>query len=184
VTEWNAQSTDWRTGLFAGGYLNVMERSADVVQIATPALFLRRTDATAWDNAFINHDHLSWFAAPNYVVMKLYYDHFQPFRVGCDAPEGLNVSATRSADGAKVVVKVVNAGDAAVSSAIEMDSSYAARSAKAWRVEAGLNDRNTLADPKRIAPKEMKATLSRNQIEMEFPPRSVTVIEVNGRLTQ
>jgi alpha-N-arabinofuranosidase len=184
VTEWNAQSTDWRTGLFAGGYLNVMERSADVVQIATPALFLRRVDAPAWDNAFINHDHLSWFPAPNYVVMKLYYDHFQPLRIGCDAPEGLNVSATRSADGTRVVVKVVNAGEQTSAASIEMDDSYAARSAQAWRVEAALDDRNTLRTPARIAPQVLKVSVSRNSLRMDFPPRSVTVIEVRGRLTQ
>ena len=74
VTEWNAQSTDWRTGLFAGGILNVMER-LEVVEMASPALLLRRVDAPAWDNAFINHDYRSWFPAPNYVVMKLYRDH-------------------------------------------------------------------------------------------------------------
>jgi len=32
-----------------------MER-VGTVQMASPALFLRRVDAPAWDNAFINHD--------------------------------------------------------------------------------------------------------------------------------
>jgi alpha-N-arabinofuranosidase len=184
VTEWNAQSTDWRTGLFAGGYLNVMERSADVVKVATPALFLRRVDAPSWDNAFINHDHVSWFPAPNYVVMKLYHDHFQPIRVACDAPAGLNVSASRSADGTQLVLKVVNAGATAVAPGIAIDSTFAARSAKAWRVEAALSERNTLSAPNRIAPREIKVGISRNEIALDFPPLSVTVIEVTGRLVQ
>ncbi|NLH98686.1 MAG: hypothetical protein GX446_04235 [Chthonomonadales bacterium] len=184
VTEWNAQSTDWRTGLFAGGYLNVMERSADVIKVATPALFLRRVDAPAWDNAFINHDHLSWYPAPNYVVMKLFHDHFQPLRVAADTPEALNVSATRSRDGSRVVVKIVNAGNAAIETTIEMDTTYAARQARAWQVSAELADRNTLAEPSRIAPHEVKTSLSRNRLPMVFPPRSVTVIEVTGRLAQ
>ena len=184
VTEWNAQSTDWRTGLFAGGYLNVMERSADVIKVATPALFLRRVDAPSWDNAFINHDHLSWYPAPNYVVMKLYHDHFQPLRVASESPEGLDVSATRSKDGTRVVVKIVNAGNSAIAGDIELDATYAAMAAKAWQVHAELSDRNSLSEPNRIAPGETKVTLTRNRIEMAFPPRSVTVVEVAGRLTQ
>ncbi|MDO4557584.1 MAG: alpha-N-arabinofuranosidase, partial [Planctomycetia bacterium] len=29
VSEWNLQSTDWRTGLYAGGVLNVFESHGD-----------------------------------------------------------------------------------------------------------------------------------------------------------
>lgn len=180
VTEWNAQSTDWRTGLFAGGYLNVMERSSDVVRIATPALFLRRVDATAWDNAFINHDHLSWFPAPNYVVMKLYRDHFQPLRVSSDGGDGLNVVATRSPDGKRVVVKVVNASDQAIAGEIAVSAPFTARKATAYRVAARLDDRNTMAEPRRVAPAALPVSLKSNRIELDFPPLSVTVIEMQG----
>ena len=109
MSEWNAQSTDWRTGLYAGGILNAFERSG-LVTMATPALWLRHVTAPAWDNAFINFDNRSWFPAPNYVVMKLYRDHFAPqlLKVEGDAA-GLSVDAAKSADGKRVVVKLVNA---------------------------------------------------------------------------
>jgi alpha-N-arabinofuranosidase len=181
VTEWNAQSTDWRTGLFAAGYLNVMERSAEVVKIATPALFLRRVDATDWDNAFINHDHVSWFPAPNYVVMKLFRDHFQPLRVACESPAGLNVTATRSTDDRTVVIKAVNAASSAMAADVEVAAPFVARRATAQRVAAGLNDRNTLGTPRRIAPVPVTVQMRGNRATVEFPALSVTVIEVKGR---
>ena len=78
VSEWNAQSTDWRTGLYAGGLLNAFERCGDSLEIGGPALFLRHVSASAWDNAFVNFDQRSWFPAPNYVVMKLWR---RPLRV-------------------------------------------------------------------------------------------------------
>ena len=78
VSEWNAQCTDWRTGLYAAGALNVFERCGDFVGIAGPALFLRHASAADWDNAFVNFDHRTWFPAPNYVVMKLWRDHYRP----------------------------------------------------------------------------------------------------------
>ena len=180
ITEWNAQSTDWRTGLFAGGYLNVMERASDVVRMASPALFLRRVDAPAWDNAFINHDHLSWFPAPNYVVMKLYRDHFQPLRVACEAAEPLNVVATRSADGKTVVVKVVNASKESVAATLSVAEPFRASRVSAQRVAARLEDRNTLGEPRRIAPAAVPVVLRENAASLEFPPLSVTVIRLQG----
>lgn len=180
VTEWNAQSTDWRTGLFAAGYLNVMERSTDVVEIATPALFLRRVDAPAWDNAFINHDHVSWYPAPNYVVMKLYRDRFQPFRVACTAPAGLDVTATRSADGKQVVVKIVNASGQSRNAQVSFASPFALRTAEAQQVAARLEDRNTLAEPHHIAPARVPVSRSGNRLNVQVPPLSVTVLTVKG----
>ncbi len=38
-SEWNAQSTDWRTGLYCGGILNVFERCGQFFEIGGPALF-------------------------------------------------------------------------------------------------------------------------------------------------
>src|SRR5205823_9413225 len=80
-SEWNAQSTDWRTGLYAGGILNVFERCGDLVEIGAPALLLRHVSAREWDNALINFDQCTWFPAPNYVVMKLWRDHYAPERI-------------------------------------------------------------------------------------------------------
>ena len=87
-----------------------MERQ-DVVQMGNPALFLRRVDAPAWDNAFINHNHVTWFPAPNYVVMKLYREHYQPRRVALESAGALNAVATATEDGDTVVMKVVNPTD-------------------------------------------------------------------------
>ena len=65
ISEWNLQSIDWRTGLFAGGFLNICEQRP-VVEMGAAALFIRRTDAPAWNNAFINFDYKGVFVAPNY----------------------------------------------------------------------------------------------------------------------
>ncbi len=38
ISEWNAQSTDWRTGLYAGGLLNGFERCGDFLTMGGPRL--------------------------------------------------------------------------------------------------------------------------------------------------
>lgn len=42
LSEWNLSGTDMRTGLFAGGFLNRLERTPRLA-MAAPALFLRST---------------------------------------------------------------------------------------------------------------------------------------------
>ncbi len=175
VTEWNAQSTDWRTGLFCGGLLNVFER-LDVVQMATPALFIRRVDATAWDNAFINHDHVRWFGAPNYVVMKLYREHYQPKRVAHTAVGGLDVMATRSDDGRTLVLKVVNTSDDAVKTQIDLGSFKPKRAEARVVTASDLQQRNTLEEPHHIAPKSTGVPAGSTAFYHTFPQLSVTVI--------
>ncbi len=126
VSEWNAQSTDWRTGLYCGGLLNAFERCGDVLEIGGPALFLRHVSASAWDNAFVNFDHRTWFPAPNYVVMKLWREHYAPQRIALEGhADPLNVVATSSEDGKTLVVKAVNPSDAAVPVVLKLAGSAA-----------------------------------------------------------
>ena len=84
VSEWNAQTTDWRTGLYAAGLLNTFEKYGERLTMGGPALLFRHTSARDWDNAFINFDHKGYFVAPNYVMMKLWRDHFAPHRLTVD----------------------------------------------------------------------------------------------------
>jgi len=178
VTEWNAQSTDWRTGLFCGGLLNVMERQS-VVRMASPALFLRRVDATDWDNAFINHDHRGWFPAPNYVVMKLYREHFQPNRVASKTSGALDAVATVDDAGNRLVLKVVNAGNRAVDAVIRLGGGFAPRAGTAWTVRAELRERNTLDRPNRIGARAARLRVARGEFDHRFPAYSVTVLELD-----
>ena len=111
ISEWNLNSTDWRTGLFAGGFLNVCERQ-DVVAMGAAALFIRRTDAPDWNNAFINFDYKGLFVAPNYLVTELWYDHYSPYRLAFEGDcKDLSVSTTLAENGDYVTVKVVNPSD-------------------------------------------------------------------------
>ncbi|MBN2064536.1 MAG: DUF1080 domain-containing protein [Sedimentisphaerales bacterium] len=125
MSEWNAQSIDWRTGLHCGALLNVFERQGSYFTLGGPALFLRHVSAGDWNNAFINFDHTGYFVAPNYIIMKLWWDHFAPNRLemtGGDAD--INSVATLSADGQTLYIKMVNADPEAKSLAFTVDSSF------------------------------------------------------------
>ncbi|MCJ7514692.1 MAG: hypothetical protein MUO89_01815 [Dehalococcoidia bacterium] len=180
-SEWNAQSTDWRTGLYAGGILNVYERHGDVFKIGGPALFLRHQSASGWDNAFINFDHTGWFPAPNYVVMKLWRDHYAPYRVNMTGPVGnLNAIATESEDGSKVYFKVVNPTDQNVPVKLVISDTFDAGSVSLQLVAPGsLSARNTLENPNTVRAEDRYASLNGQTIRFTMPRLSAGVVQVN-----
>lgn len=180
VSEWNAQSTDWRTGLYCGGLLNAFERCGDILEIGGPALFLRHVSATAWDNAFINFDQSSWFPAPNYVIMKLWRDHYAPERIAVEGEAGpLNVSATRRPADGTVFVKVVNPGRDAVS--LELSLPAKVSKAAAQLVAPGsLNARNTLAEPNRVKPQDVAVKMDGGKAMVDLPALSAAVITITA----
>jgi alpha-N-arabinofuranosidase len=181
VSEWNAQSTDWRTGLYCGGLLNGFERCGDIVGMAGPALFLRHVSATEWDNAFINFDHRTWFPAPNYVVMKLWREHYAPSRIAVSGDtEGLDLSATMTADGTDVVVKAVNPTEAAVPLAIRLGTPNSTVDEATLQIIApGRTDaRNTLEAPQSVRPEPGEVSVDGNRVDLTLPPLSAAVLSI------
>jgi alpha-N-arabinofuranosidase len=180
VSEWNAQSTDWRTGLYAGNLLNVFERNPEVVTLAGPALFLRHTSAPSWDNAFINFDQAGWFPAPNYVVMKLWREHFAPDRLNLDGiPDSVNAVASYDPEGRRLVVKIVNNSHSSQDLEIRLPEGFRAGSARGYRVAgSALSERNTMEEPGRIAVETVPLKLTRHVVDTPVPGLSCLLIEV------
>jgi len=181
-SEWNAQSTDWRTGLYCGGILNVFERSGDVVEMAAPALFLRHVSATAWDNAFINFDQCSWFPAPNYVVMKLWREHYAPQRIAIEGDPGtLDLVATRTADGKTVYLKAVNPGQQPVRVLLRL-AQASIREATMQVVAPGeLSARNSLEAPRKVQPKSLPVRQKGGSLQLSLPGLSCGVVTIRCR---
>ncbi len=179
-SEWNAQTTDWRTGLYAGGVLNSFERCAPTFEIAGPALFLRHIDAPAWDNAFINFDHYRWFPAPNYVVMKLWRDHFAPNLLEIIADSNsLNTNATLSADKKTLFIKCVNPTDEPVDVSAAIEGFFKPGSVSMKLIAPGsLRARNTLDRPSRIKAESANAAVSGSNIKFTMPELSAAVLTI------
>jgi len=183
MSEWNLSCTDWRTGLYAGGLLNVFERNSEKVSMACPALFMRHVSAPAWDNAFINFDHRTWFPAPNYVIMKLYRDNFAPFMVNVEGNlPNLNIVATKSEDGKNLFLKIVNPYGQPMDMAINIADGFNVNKASLTVVSAdSLTARNTLEKPLAIAAVEKKILSEANLIKVTLPDFSVGVIKISKK---
>ena len=178
-SEWNAQSTDWRTGLYCGGILNVFERCGDFFEIGGPALFLRHVSASEWDNAFVNFDHRTWFPAPNYVVMKLWRDHYAPYRVALEGETGsLNAVATISDDSKVLYFKAVNPTNEAVPVELKLSSGTVDRASMQLVAPGDLMARNSLEAPNAVRPRPAPVKQDGQTLRFTLPSTSCGVVKI------
>ena len=170
VSGWNAQSGDWRGGLHAGTILNALERDA-AVAMASPSS----------DNALINFDQRSWFPSPNYVVMKLYRDHFAPELLAIAGSLGdLSATATRTADGDKIYLKLVNPGDQAVAVEVALRGDFPLLAASMQLVAPdSLAARNTLEQPTAVQAVPAKVERTGMTARFRLPRWSVAVVTLS-----
>jgi alpha-N-arabinofuranosidase len=184
ISEWNLNSIDWRTGLFAGGFLNMCE-ARDVVAMGAAALFIRRTDAPDWNNAFINFDYKDLFKAPNCQVTELWYDHFSKYRLAHSGETGnLSVSTTMSENGADVIVKVVNPTEEAATLSIKGDWTGVAKTVFEYYAPGSLTVANSMDNKQAVALKRLSPTTDGCDVILAVPALSAGVLTINVRSQQ
>lgn len=178
ISEWNLNSIDWRTGIFAGGFLNICEERP-VVAMGAAALFIRRTDAPDWNNAFINFDYKGLFVAPNYLVTKLWYDNFSKYRLEYSGETGgLNIVTTLSENGSEVIVKIVNPTENSINLNIEGDWKQITGARYDFIAPGSLKAANSMESPNAVKVENRAITPENNSIKMSVAPLSVGVLSV------
>ena len=181
ISEWNLQSIDWKTGLFAGGFLNVCE-ARDVVAMGAAALFIRRTDMPDWNNAFINFDYKDVFVAPNYQVTKLWYDHFSRYRLDHEGDtKDLNVVTTLSENGRDVIVKVVNPTDKAYTLEVTGDWKGIASTAYEYYAPGALDVANSMEKKDAVALKKASPACDGSKVTLSVEPYSAGVMTIEKK---
>ncbi|MBR5055374.1 MAG: alpha-L-arabinofuranosidase, partial [Bacteroidales bacterium] len=181
ISEWNLQSIDWKTGLFAGGFLNVCE-ARDVVAMGAAALFIRRTDMPDWNNAFINFDYKDVFVAPNYQVTKLWYDHFSRYRLDHEGDtKDLSVVTTMSENGRDVIVKVVNPTDKAYTLDVSGDWKGIASTAYEYYAPGALDVANSMEKKDAVALKKASPACDGSKVTLSVEPYSAGVMTIEKK---
>jgi len=178
ISEWNLNSIDWRTGLFAGGFLNMCE-ARDVVAMGAAALFIRRTDAPDWNNAFINFDYKDLFKAPNCQVTELWYDHFSKYRLAYSGETGqLSVSTTMQENGSGVIVKVVNPTEQPTTLRIKGDWTSVKDVAFEYYAPGSLTVANSMENKQAVALQKAKTKTDGNDVVLSVPALSAGVLTI------
>ena len=178
ISEWNLNSTDWRTGLFAGGFLNECE-ARDVVAMGAAALFIRRTDAPDWNNAFINFDYKGLFVAPNFLVTELWFDHFSKYLLEfAGDTKDLSVVTTMSENGRDVIVKIVNPTENACDLTVSGDWKGIAATAYDFYAPGSLTAANTMTNPNAVKLQHASPAPDGNKVVLHVEPLSAGVLTI------
>ncbi|MCE5217285.1 alpha-N-arabinofuranosidase, partial [bacterium] len=133
--------------------------------------------------ALINFDQGTWFPAPNYVVMKLWRDHFAPDLIAVEGgPQSpLNVAATATPDSRTVYLKCVNPTQQAVPVLVTLQPPHSLASAALELVNPGdLKARNTLTAPHQIAPARAPTTVVGRTVSFTMPALSAGVLTLQA----
>ena len=178
ISEWNLNSIDWRTGLFAGGFLNMCEQK-DVVAMGAAALFIRRTDSPDWNNAFINFDYKDLFVAPNYQVTELWYNHFSRYRLSYSGNTGdVSIAATLSEDGRDVILKIVNPTERPYRLAVNGNWENVNGAVYEYYAPGNLMTANSMENKQAVALKSVEPAVGGNSVSLELEPYSAGVLTV------
>jgi len=181
ISEWNLNSIDWRTGLFAGGFLNMCEQTP-VIECGAAALFIRRTDADDWNNAFINFDYKDVFVAPNYLITKLWHDNFSRYNLKYTGDTGeLSIQTTLEENGSAVIVKIVNPTETTYTLTINSNWDGIVGANYDYYAPGNLMTANSMGNKNAVALKKRSIDFQNNSVTMEVEPLSAGVLRINKK---
>jgi hypothetical protein len=181
VFEFNANNHDHRRALANAAAIGRIERDGRVpVALSANCLQPDGQNDNGWDQGllFLNPGQV-WLQPPGYVtqmVARSRLDAVVPAEVTGGA--ALDVTAERSADGKRLVLRVVNTGETAVAAALQLREFVAATKVVRVSEMAGpLGAVNTAARPDAITPRESELRLAEEgAASYTFAPRSFTVL--------
>jgi alpha-N-arabinofuranosidase len=207
VLEWSLQHTyDWRAGLHTAGSLILYEELSPGLTMTCPALLMRNTTDDPMWTSFIYHDHVSWFPGGGYVVEKLFREHYAerylasatgsyrdlPDRklffsqISTLKPEDwlpgtVDAIATSSADGRRIVIKVVNYKAQPNTLLVQLQGARAPEHAVATlhTISASLTEVASMEHPDAIAPIGRPFQYAKD-LGIDLAPYMVAVLEIQA----
>jgi alpha-N-arabinofuranosidase len=196
VTEWNTTAGDWGltramlwtldNAMKCSRYHNLIHRRCDSVEIAN-----RSNLTDSFCSGVIQTNAHSLYLTPTYYAQQLYATKAGDRPLKIIYPEGrtddadLDFSATLSDDERRVTLFVVNDTlEPKTRSLLLGPLGSVQAEAAVWTLgdtkHAGERDvSNSWREPERIRPNETKAKIDGGKLAYEFPPLTLTVIELN-----
>jgi alpha-L-arabinofuranosidase len=164
-----------------------LERNAAVVHLASYAPLFAHVDGWQWTPDLIWVNNLQSYGTPNYYVQKLYSlnkgTNVVPALLDGKAVTGqdsLYVSAVIDSTTNEAIIKVVNGSNTAQSKNIALQGvkKLPAKGLLTVLQVNDLNDVNSFAQPKNVAPVESEIALKGKQIAFIAVPYSLSIIRI------
>jgi alpha-N-arabinofuranosidase len=192
VTEWNTTAGDWglkrarlwtlENALACSRYHNLLHRHCDLVTIAN-----RSNLTNSFCSGIIQTDNHRLYGTPTYYAQQLYATNagVRPLKIESDVPPnvGLDVSATLSRQGDRVILFAVNDSLQHITRPLDFSAFGAAGQGVTVqsltdREHAGEPDvTNSFAEPDRVKPVTWKLVGGGPRFDFRFGALTLTVLE-------
>lgn len=175
----------WESALAEAAFMTGLERNADIVQMASYAPLLAHVDAWQWRPDLIWFDNLRSVGTPNYYVQRLFSNNKGTHTIAVTSngqtltgQEGIYASATVDKAEHKILLKVVNATDKAVTYKVSLEGAVTVKGAAKQTVLTAKNktDINTLDAPAVVVPEDYILTPGKNNVSVSVKANSLNVI--------
>jgi alpha-N-arabinofuranosidase len=181
---------NWDCALSEAAFMTGLERNADVVAMASYAPMLAHVDAWQWTPNLIWFDNLNSYGTVNYYVQQLFSHNkgtaLLPIQLPANAKNGtdnLFSSAVADVPAGEIVLKLVNYSPQP--RAVQVTLAGAKKLGKTGRALVmaadDLNTQNTLQEPKKLTPQEVKFAVAGPVVSYTLAPNSLTVLRIPGR---
>ena len=188
ATRDNKPTAAWNAALSDAVFLTAIERNSEIVIMSCYApLFVNvNPGGQQWATDLIGYDTLTSFGGAAYYVQKLFYnnvgDATVPYEItGAD----LWAACSKDSKSGELILKLVSRREEPTPLEITLQGVPAVdQTATGWLLAGGANDVNTVAEPTKVAPKEIKVNVSLPKFTYELPARSLTVIRVKMAQSQ
>lgn len=158
---------------------NAVRRMGDFVltSCAANALQPYLQNDNGWDQGQIFFTPSQVWGMPPYYAQQMASENHLPWLVNSeviDESGKLDVTATRSEDGRKVVLHIANIGEKPIVTRLDIKGLKNVKNVKSITLCGGLKERNSPAEPEKYVPVEKKMKNNANQV-YEILPYSYTI---------
>lgn len=184
-----SRDNNFISALSEAAFMTGLERNADVVHLATYAPLFAHVDGWQWKPDMIWFDNLSHVRTPNYYVQQLYSTYKGTHALRTSSSESNlkgegNIYATSAIDkeNSRIIIKIVNTNEKDTRLTVRLGKSKYKLSQKAELISLHSDNilkTNTFKHPNEIIPLKSQLTLENNQIHIDAPKYSFSVIVIS-----
>ncbi len=177
---------NWEGALAEAAFMTGLERNAGVVHLTSYAPLMAHADAYQWAPDMIWFNNLESYGTPNYYVQKLFATNpgthvlkVTQNDVPLTGQDNLYLSAVKDAHSKELIFKAVNTGNTSQTITINVEGGKLNRKGTVLTLQDnGLETFNTFEAPEKISPVSSEIKIKRNQVKVELPSQSLSVIKL------
>lgn len=177
---------NWEGALAEAAFMTGLERNADVVHLTSYAPLMAHADAYQWAPDMIWFNNLESYGTPNYYVQKLFATNpgthvlkVTQNDVPLTGQDNLYLSAVKDDHSKELIFKAVNTGNTSQTITINVEGGKLNRKGTVLTLQDdGLETFNTFEAPEKISPVSSEIKIKRNQVKVELPSQSLSVIKL------